>query len=270
MPPKRTTKRSVAAVNSEGVRSGSDPGSFQLPPYREARPADWFDYAESLMDFKKIYDPHFRATLVQQALTYAQQDAIADVLKKRREPEGYQLIKAELLRLHERSDWDRLKELFTIKSLGGRNGTELLAAMKQLAPQDSSLWLRYLFFSCLPDGLQDLLAEENGTVEQLAARVDEHLRKRPGTAAAAPIAAATQEEVMAAATQARSPGKRPKGNKAKRKRPQDGPGRNGGGSAAKKPRGEPWIQAGLCRFHWRHGDDTWHCSSEPCTRRSEN
>jgi hypothetical protein len=270
MPPKRPSKRAVAAVSSEGVRSGSDPGSFQLPPYREARPADWFDYVESLMDMRNITDPHFRATLVQQALTYAQQDAIADVLKKRREPEGYQLIKAELLRLHERSDWDRLKELFTIKSLGGHNGTELLAAMKQLAPQDNSLWLRYLFYSCLPDSLQVMLAEENGTVEQLAARVDEHLRKRPGTAAAAPIAAAAQEEVVAAAAQARSPWKKQKGNRPKRKRPQDAPNPNGGGGAAKKPRGEPWVQAGMCRTHWRYGDEAWSCSSEPCSRKSGN
>ncbi len=112
------------------------------------------------------------------------------------------------MRLNERSDWDHLKELFTIKSFGGHNGTELLAAMKQLAPQDNSLWLRYLFYSCLPNSLQVLGAKENGTVEQLAARLDEHLRKRPGTAAGAPIAAATQEEVVAAATQNRSHRKR--------------------------------------------------------------
>ena len=69
----------MATVGSEGVCSGSDPGSFQLPLYWEARPADWFDYVESLMDMKNIANPHFRPTLVQQVLTYAQHN----VLKKR-------------------------------------------------------------------------------------------------------------------------------------------------------------------------------------------
>ncbi len=62
-------------------------------PYREARPTDWVHYVESLMDMRNIKNPHFRPTLVQQALTYDQQDAITDVLKKKREPGGYQLIK---------------------------------------------------------------------------------------------------------------------------------------------------------------------------------
>jgi hypothetical protein len=101
--------------------------------------------------------------------------------------------------------------------------------------------------------------------------VDEHLRKRPGTAAAAPIAAAAQEEVVAAAAQARSPWKKQKGNRPKRKRPQDAPNPNGGcGGAAKKPRGEPWVQAGMCRTHWRYGDEAWSCSLEPCSRKSGN
>ncbi len=51
------------------------------PPYWEARPTDWVNYMESLMDMRNIKNP------------YDQQDAITDVLKKKREPGGYQLIK---------------------------------------------------------------------------------------------------------------------------------------------------------------------------------
>ncbi len=66
-------------------------------------------------------------------------------------------------------------------------------------------------------GLQTLLARDKGTVEELAARVDEYLRKAPRVATEAPIAAAIQEEVVTAAAQDRSPCKRPKGNKAQRR-----------------------------------------------------
>jgi hypothetical protein len=108
--------------------------------------------------------------------------------------------------------------------------------MKQLAPQDTSLWLRFLFFSCVPDNLQILLAKDKGTVEQLAARVDKYLRKAPRVVTEVPIPAAIQEEVVAAAAQDRYPPKRHKGNKAKRRRPHDGP-----NPTTKKQRSEPWV-----------------------------
>ena len=269
MPPKRPSKRAVAAVSSEAVRSGADPGSFQLPPYREAAPAQWFDFAESLMDMRNITDSHFRATLVQQALTYAQQDLIADALKKKREPDGYQLIKAELLRLHEKSEWDRLRELLTITTLGGRTGTELLAATKPLVPKDHSLWYRYHFFSCLPADLQRLLAEEQGTVEQLAARVDELLRKAPNSAAAATIAAAAPEgDVVAAARP--QPTKRGWKQKSHpdRKRKRSGNHHGGNGSPKKRTR-RPDPASGLCYFHFNFGSGATRCE-EPCLRSSEN
>ncbi len=175
MPPKRTSKRTVAAVSSSqaaaaaDMAGGADPGSFQLPPYREDSPTLWFDYAEGLMDMRRITNPYFRATLVQQALTYAQQDAIAGVLLRKKEVGAYELIKNELLRLHEKDEWTRMRELLNIKSLGGQRGTELLSSMEKLAPQDNSLWLKFLFFSALPSSMQDLLAEEKGTARQLAA-----------------------------------------------------------------------------------------------------
>ncbi len=47
------------------------------------------------MDMRNITNPPppIQATLVQQALTYDQHNAITDVLKKKREPGSYQLIK---------------------------------------------------------------------------------------------------------------------------------------------------------------------------------
>ena len=80
MPPKRAPRR-VAAVASDGDRQGSDPGSFQLPPYWEDRPELWFNQAEGLMRGRKITDPIYQAVLVQTALTRPQQEAVAHILE---------------------------------------------------------------------------------------------------------------------------------------------------------------------------------------------
>jgi hypothetical protein len=266
MPPKRPSRRAVAAVSNEIVRNGSDPGSFQLPPYREDRPALWFIHAEGLMDMRNITDPYFRVILVQTALSYAQQDTVAHILEKGpAQPGVYQLLKAELLRLHEKSEWDRLKELLALPALGGQRGSELLATMERLCPKDHSLWLRYQFVSRLPADMQRQLAEDKGTIKELAARVDELQRKAPK--AAATIAAATPEEEVVAtarAQQPRTPWKPQRNDTAKRRRSKDNQGGPGGG-ATKKQKREPWVDLGMCRFHWRYGNDAYRCE-KPCVR----
>ena len=276
MPPKRTSKRTVAAVSSSQAAAaaemagGANPGSFQLPPYQEDSPTLWFDYAEGLMDMRRITNPYFRATLVQQALTYAQQDAIAGVLLRKKEVGAYELIKNELLRLHEKDEWTRMRELLNIKSLGGQRGTELLSSMEKLAPQDNSLWLKFLFFSALPSSMQDLLAEEKGTARQLATRVDELQRKAPRTAAVAVAATAPEEVVAAAHAQpAKGPWKKKEWKKDRPKRRRSDQGDGHGGAATKRPRAEPWVEFNLCRFHWRYGDSATRCD-KPCARNPGN
>jgi hypothetical protein len=275
MPPKRSiAKRTVAAIgSSDGKRSGSDPGSFQLPPFREDRPSLWFKQAEGQMLMRNITDDFFKVVLVQAALSYAQQDSVARILEADPlPPNAYQLLKAELLRLHEKSAWGRLAELFALPALGGQTGTELLASMERLRPADPDLWFRYQFFIRLPADLQQSLAEDKGTVEQLAARVDERLRKVPKGAAATIAAAATGEDVVAAVAQpARSSFKKRKFEDRKRKRSDGG---NGGNSAAKRrpdrpDRPQPWLEVGLCYYHYTFGSKADRCE-KPCARHSGN
>lgn len=270
MPPKRSSKRTVAAVSSDPVRSGSDPGSFQLPPYREDRPSLWFINAEGQMDMRNIIDPYYRVILVQTALSYAQQDAVAHILVKAptQPAEAYQLLKTELLRLHEQSEWDRLQELLALPALGGQKGSELMATIERLTPADHTLWPRYQFLARLPADMQRQLAEDKSSNKQLAARVDELQRKAPKAAAAAHITAATPAEEVVAAAHAkppRTPWKKQRSDNSKRRRSKDGQGGHGGGGAAKKQKSEPWVDAGICRFHWRYGDDAYRCE-KPCTR----
>ena len=105
MAPKRPSKRAMAAaaVNTTPVFTGSEPRSFQLPPYREDRPSLWFRQAEGQMTMRNITNDYFKVILVQAALTNVQQDAVASILEQ--DPllsDAYQLLKAELIRLHEK------------------------------------------------------------------------------------------------------------------------------------------------------------------------
>jgi hypothetical protein len=120
MPPKRAAWR-VAAVASKGDHQGSDPGSFQLPPYWEDRPELWFNQAEGLMRGLKITDPIYQAVLVQTALTRPQQEAVAHILELSPLPSNvFQQLRAELIRIHGKREWRRLGELFALPPLGGQ------------------------------------------------------------------------------------------------------------------------------------------------------
>ena len=120
--------------------SGAELRAFQLPPYGEAWPSLLFWQAEGQMAIQQVTDGYFKFILVQAALTNAQQDAVASILElDPLPPSAYELLNAELIRLHEKTSWDRMKELFVMPPLGAQCPTELLAAMKNLRPADSEL-----------------------------------------------------------------------------------------------------------------------------------
>jgi len=255
----------AAAVNATPAFTGSEPRSFQLPPYREDRPSLWFRQAEGQMTMRNITNEYFKVILVQAALTNAQQDAVASILEQ--DPlhsDAYQSLKAELIRLHEKSSWDRVKELFALPPLGAQKPTELLATMQHLKPSDPELWFRYQYFSRLPADTQRLLAEHKGSVEELAARADELQRKAPPPATVAAVPAPAAE---IAAVGHKRPAKKdwhPR-KPEERKRPRSGDGDRGGRGDAKRkpPPAQPWKTIGICRFHHTYGDQALKCEP-PC------
>ena len=159
---------------SEEEMAGNAPGAFQLPPYKQARPIMWFKQVESLMDMREITNPAFRLVLVQCALPDALQETFAHILEAGAPASmAYSQLKAELTRMHEKTSWDHLAELFALAPCGGQKGTELLAAMQRLKPDDPELWFRWQYFSRLLEWIQRQLAEDTSPVQELAKRVDE-------------------------------------------------------------------------------------------------
>jgi len=166
MPPKRA-RRTVAAAVAAGEEepAGHAPRAFQLPPYKQARPIMWYKQAESLMDMRKITNPAFRLVLVQCALPDALQESVAHILEADiPASEAYSQLKAELSRMHVNTSWDRLAELFALPLCGAQKGTELLADMERLKPDDPELWFRWQYFSRLPEWIQRQLGEDTSPV----------------------------------------------------------------------------------------------------------
>jgi len=110
---------------------------------------------------------------------------------------AYAQLKAELTRMHEKTSWDRLAKLFALPPCGAQKGTELLAAMERLKPEDPELWFRWMYFSQLPEWIQRQLVEDTSPVRELAKRVDDLKRKVPlaATVAAVPTPAAEKAAV---------------------------------------------------------------------------
>ena len=141
----------------------------------------WFNQAEGLMRGLGITDPLYQAVLVQTALTRPQQEAVAHILEQSPPPpDVFQQLRAELTRIHGKSEWRRMGELFALPPLGDQRPGELLVQMKRLRPEDQDLWFRWQFFSRLPEWAQRQLAGHNGSVEELAARAEELLQKAQG------------------------------------------------------------------------------------------
>ena len=135
--------------------------------------------------------------------------------------------------------------------------------MKNLRPADPELWFRYQYFSRLHADTQRQLAEHQGTVEELAARANKLHQKAPPGAAAAPIAAATTDNLVAAAQP-----QQPKGRfnrHPKRKRSKDATS-HGGLARKRRPKGTPWLDAGVCYYHW-HWEAKAEKSEPPCYRK---
>jgi len=202
-------------------------------------------YSEPLSVTVPSQDHQPRLVLVQCALSDAQQETVAHILESDMPAsQAYVELKAELTRMHVKSSWDRMAELHALPPCGGQNGTELLAAMERLKPEEPELWFHWMYFSRLPDWIQRQLAEDTSPVRELAKRVDELQRKAPPAATVAAVPAPAAE--IAAVEQSRPPKKswgKKKADDRKRRRTDDG-GQGGQGDAKQKP--GPRASIGIC------------------------
>ena len=100
------------------------------------------------MDMRNITNPTFCLVFVQCTLSQDLKESVAHILEADiPASEAYSQLKAKLTRMHEKTSWDRLAELFAMPPCGAQKGTELLMAMERLKPEEPELWFRWLYFS---------------------------------------------------------------------------------------------------------------------------
>ena len=94
----------AAVATSKEQPTEIAPGTFQLPPYKQARPTMWYKQAESLMDMPNITNPAFCLLLVQCALSDALQESVAHIFEADiPASEPYSQLRAELTQMHEKT-----------------------------------------------------------------------------------------------------------------------------------------------------------------------
>ncbi len=231
-----------------------------LPPFRAQRPAAWFSQCEDLFRMKGIVDQRDQFALCYGMLSDDQLSQVDDIAEMRpRPPDAFYRMRDRLVASHSLDAYQRLDQLMALPALGGQRPSALFAQMRQLCPpgEEGTMFFRAAFLQRLPPPVRLQLAEDrHSPVHLLAARADTLMAHHSYNAVAALSTPGDQDASVAAV---RDKGKEWR-QKKKSKAPQGGRG-NAAGSSGKK---EPWDLLGICRFHYKYGEDCYKCA-DPAT-----
>ena len=108
--------------------------------------------------------------------------------------------------------------------------------------------------------MQRQLAEDAGTVEQLAARAEDFHQKAPEAASITAVPKKGVAEAHVPQPKKQWPKKKFRDRKGRR----SDEGGQGGHSSSKK-RDTPWVQGGMCWAHFKYGEEATSCQ-QPCNR----
>jgi hypothetical protein len=228
-----------------------------LPPFRAQRPAAWFTQCEDLFRMRGITDQRDQFALCYGMLGDEQLTQVDDIAEMRpRPPDAFYRLRDRLVASHSVDAYQRLEQLLALPALGGQRPSALLAQMRQLCPpgEEGTMFFRAAFLQRLPPPVRLQLAEDrHSPVHLLAARADTliaHHSYQAVAAVASQEAAGEHDSVVAAVRD----GKFKDWRKKKGKAPQSG---RGTAAAGKK---EPWELLGVCRSHYKFGEDCYKCA----------
>ncbi len=199
---------------------------------------------------------------------------IKDILANPHPTTPYEVLKDRLLNNHSLTNFQKIERQFKIGELGPQQKpSELLAHLVQLTPADElqSKYLIFLFIQRLPKIMRMQLGDNlDLDLRDISERADSlwSIHAHDMASSVAAVAAAEQadgesgqagEPVAAVAPfhkkkqQSQHTGHRSNGTKSS----------NAAAPAAVTAKAE-MLASGLCRFHWRYGEDARLCS-KPCS-----
>jgi hypothetical protein len=189
----------------------------------------------------------------------------------------YEYFKAQLLDIHQLSDYEKFDMLSKMEPMGGRKPSQLLHAMLENCPvgMEKHLSFHYFFMQRLPQALRTQLGEvQPGNPRALAARADKlwsvHSTVKGGTLAAAEAEETTPASITAVRGGTRGCGDNSRGRGGPRGRQRMQPASAAAPTASGVPAADPTpsdlarASSGLCHFHWVYADKAGRCVV-PCS-----
>jgi hypothetical protein len=252
--------------DTPAVATAAPQREVKLPPFEEDRPTAWFKSAEVMLNLHGVRDREMWFYFTQWALTNQQKKLVDDIISMDpTPPDAYALLKGRLLSLYDRGERARYMKFRKLPDLGGRRPSELLAEMRALYPkgEEHSNAFRYEFFARLPPNIQAMLGEDDSSsATELAARAD----------ALQATAAGSTHSVNAVDADGEVAVVRQDNNRKRKisKISKKGKDRDAGGDGAPQSGPKPWELLGLCRAHYKFGDEAYKRNCRPGCARAEN
>jgi hypothetical protein len=144
------------------------PRDIKLPPFWTTRLGAWFTFAESRFQLRSIEDKQQRFEHVLSALPAEMVSQVMDLVDTLPTENQYQYFKAQLLNIHQLSDYEKFDMLSKMEPMGGRKPSQLLHAMLEYCPvgKKKHLSFHYFFMQRLPQALRKQLGEEQRMVRK--------------------------------------------------------------------------------------------------------
>jgi hypothetical protein len=262
---------------------GGNP-SLRLPPFWVEASASWFALAESKFRLRGVTDELMKFDWLVTSLPRESVRQVIDLVESPPDRFPYTVLKARLMSAHQLTDYQKIEKLLHMEPLGARKPSELLAAMLELSPrgQEGNIYFTHLFLRLLPRELRIMLGEDDHQDPRpLAEKADKlwAIHGRGQTAAAvaavnlmgeelefgepAPVAAVRPFQGRGG-QRGKGPAGRGRGGAAST--PSPGPSSPSSGAtapSASAPMALAKLSSGLCRFHWKFGDQAFSCL-QPC------
>ena len=231
-----------------------------LPPFRVKRPAAWFRQCEDIFRMRGVTDQRDMFALCYGMLGNDQFELVDDIAEAcPRPPDAFFRLRDRLVASHSLDVNQRVEQLLALPPLGGQRPSALLGRMRQLCPQgeESGVIFRQLFLQRLPAQIRLQLAEDRfSPLPRLAERADTLMAHYAAESVAAVPSQLEQTDATVAAVQG---GKRPEWRDAKKKKAP-----HGGRGQAAGSKNHPWDALGICRSHYKFGEDCFKCG-DPAT-----
>ena len=245
----------TASIGAVGALNSVNSVAVKLPGFWKDNPSGWFRQAESAFRLRHppITAERTRYDHVVTALDSKTSLELSAVMDNPPVGGEYTALKAALMLTFDQTQMAKDTELMSITSLGDLKATAMLRRMTRLATPGSveTNIFRHSFLSVLPTDVRAILANEDGTLAELAVKADRVIEARGATASTISSVSSppTQDPGLAALAQ----------EVAAIRQSLSGSRSNGGGGRNRPSRSSGADNVFVCNNHAKWGRQAFSC-----------